>query len=172
MSKKSLFGAAAMAAALGFSAPALAQTEAMDEPSASAEAAAFSETDLEAYALASTEIAPLRAGLGQATPQEQQQTSDQILSILSEHDLDADTYNAISVRAHTDQRLATRIAELQVAQGDTGMEAQVASEADVEAELGANADVPDADVAVEAETGIEADAGAETGVLPETPELN
>lgn len=75
----------------------------------------YSDAQLQAFAAASLEIDPISRSLAGATPEQQATATTQIRTILQQHDLDGETYNAIASRAQTDTVLAARIAAAQTA---------------------------------------------------------
>jgi hypothetical protein len=73
----------------------------------------FTDEQLQHYAAARAEIAPLQAALASQTPEQQQQTTAQIARVLQRHGVTAEDFNAISRAASTDRTLASRIAGMQ-----------------------------------------------------------
>lgn len=114
MSRFTWLGAAALTIALGAAMPAAAQTQ--EDPAQAQQQQTFTDEQVAAFAAASTEVAPVSQTLAEATPAERTQATNQIREILTRHNIDADTYNAIATQAQTDVSLAARI---RAAQGDS-----------------------------------------------------
>jgi hypothetical protein len=87
---------------------------------AALQVANLSDAQVQAFAEASLEIAPITAGLANATPEQRDQATQQIRAILDRHGIDGAAYNAIARRAQTDQALAARIAAAQTAAQSQG----------------------------------------------------
>lgn len=109
MTRSSWFGAAALVAALGMTAPTLAMAQTQPAPAQSTAAATFTDAQVQAFAAASTEIDPISQRLANATPEQRTQAATQIRAILQRHNLDTNTYNAIATQAQTDTALQARV---------------------------------------------------------------
>lgn len=107
MTRSSLFGAAALVAALGMTAPTLAVAQTAQAQAAAT--ATFSDAQVQAFVAASTEIDPISQRLASATPAQRTEGGAQIRAILQRHHLDSNTYNAIATQAQTDTALQARI---------------------------------------------------------------
>ncbi len=128
MNWKTCITVGAFAAALA--APAFAEkTAATPAPSAQAQAGAtaaasqqgaYTDAQIEAFAKASAEIAPIQASANGAEMSAAQ--IEQIRAVLTRHQLDGETYNAIARQARTDATLAARIASATQAESRTSME--------------------------------------------------
>jgi hypothetical protein len=73
----------------------------------------FTDAQLTAFVAAAAEIDPISRSLATATPEQRTQATEQIRAILTRHNIDSETYNAIAARAQTDAELAARITALQ-----------------------------------------------------------
>lgn len=109
MTRSSLFGAAALVAVLGMTAPTLAVAQEQPAQAEAAATATFTDAQVTAFAAASTEIDPISQRLASATPEQRTEATTQIRGILERHSLTADTYNAIATQAQTDTSLQARI---------------------------------------------------------------
>ena len=78
-------------------------------PAPQAQASAYSDAQLRAFAAASTEIDPISRALPDASTEQRSAAAGQIRSILQRHNIDSATYNAIAAQAQTDAALAARI---------------------------------------------------------------
>lgn len=107
MTRSSLFGAAALVAALGMTAPTLAFAQ--EQPAQAQASTTFTDAQVTAFAAASTEIDPISQRLANATEAQRTEGATQIRTILQRHSLDAATYNAIATQAQTDTALQARI---------------------------------------------------------------
>lgn len=108
MSRFTWLGAAALTIALGAAMPAAAQTT--EAPPAQAQQpAAFTDAQISAFAAASQEIDPISRRLASATPEERAEGATEIRAILTRHNLEAETYNAIATQAQNDTGLQARI---------------------------------------------------------------
>lgn len=96
------------AAALSFPAGALAQAQSK-QSTPQAQASAYSDAQLRAFAAASTEIEPISRALPGASAEQRTAAAGQIRGILQRHNIDSATYNAIAAQAQTDAALAARI---------------------------------------------------------------
>lgn len=70
--------------------------------------------------MAAREIDPINSTLATATPEQRTAAAGQIREVLVRNNLDAATYNAIAMRAQTDEALRTRIQTLQGATTPSG----------------------------------------------------
>ncbi|HVK79395.1 MAG TPA: DUF4168 domain-containing protein [Verrucomicrobiae bacterium] len=109
MTRSSWFGAAALVAAIGMTAPTLAVAQTQTAPAQATAAATFTDAQVTAFAAASTEIDPISQRLASATPEQRTEAATQIRAILQRHSLDANTYNAIATQAQTDTALQARV---------------------------------------------------------------
>ncbi len=107
MSKFTWLGAAALTIALGAAMPAAAQTQ--EQPAQAQQQQSFTDAQISAFAAASAEVDPISRGLANANPEQRTQGAAQIRAILTRHNIEADTYNAIATQARTDTALAARI---------------------------------------------------------------
>lgn len=108
MSRFTWLSAAALTIALGAAMPAAAQ-QTQAPPAQAEQQAAFTDAQISAFAAASQEIDPISRRLAEAAPQERGEAATQIRAILTRHNLEAETYNAIATQAQSDANLQARI---------------------------------------------------------------
>jgi hypothetical protein len=92
-------------------APQTAQSAA-PQTTAPAQPASYTDDQLRHFAAAALEIQPITQQLPTATPEQRTAAADQIRAILTRHNLDGATYNAIASQAQADPAFAARIAAL------------------------------------------------------------
>ena len=110
MSRKSWTAVLAAAAALAFPAGALAQAQPKQStPPAQAQAGAYTDAQLRAFAAASAEIDPISRTLPSASAEQRAAAAVQIRGVLQRNNIDSATYNAIAAQAQTDAALVARI---------------------------------------------------------------
>ncbi|MGE0740339.1 MAG: DUF4168 domain-containing protein [Hyphomonadaceae bacterium] len=85
---------------------------------AAAQPDTFSDETLRAFTAASAEIDPISRSLATQTPEQQAQSAEQIRQILTRHNLDGATYNAIAARAQADTAFAARLITFSETNGD------------------------------------------------------
>lgn len=94
------------------SAPATDTTTAQAEATTPAQPASYTDDQLRHFAAAVAEVQPITQGLANATPEQRTAAADQIRAILTRHNLDGATYNAIATQAQNDPAFAARITAL------------------------------------------------------------
>ena len=77
-----------------------------------AQPASYTDAQLRSFAAAALEIQPITQTLPTATPEQRTAAADQIRAILTRHNLDGATYNAIAAQAQADPAFAARIVAL------------------------------------------------------------
>lgn len=77
-----------------------------------AQPATYTDEQLRHFVAAATEIQPITQSLQTATPEQRTAAAEQLRAILTRHNLDGATYNAIAAQAQSDPAFAARITAL------------------------------------------------------------